>query len=434
MTISHVQRGGPTDPSHDERLRRGIILTDLGPGVAWALVIGFLLLIFAIPLGQFVLERVRDEESALGSIFKEFPTKESLARLENDLEQASYAKDYVQPRVQLLLSSLVREGNEKAVIGGAGYMFYKPGITFLANPGFLEPELIAFRERAAHDAGDVLVADPRPAILDFHAELAKRGIVLVLFPVPDKAMLQPGQLHGRVERDRPTPTARSRDWAPLVTELKRRGVLIFDPTPEQIAPGDEPRFLVQDTHWTPAFMQRVAAELATFVKSNAQLSAPPTEGAYSRKPMRVSRVGDIVDMLKLTEGQTRFLPQEVGISQVVDASGEPFQPSPEAEVLLLGDSFSNIFNEEFMGWGSAAGLPAQLAAELGRPLDVIAQNDSGAFATRVALELELQRGNARLAGKKVVVWEFASRELAVGNWKHIDWSKATSDGGSELAK
>jgi len=119
MTISHVQRGGPTDPSHDERLRRGIILTDLGPGVAWALVIGFLLLIFAIPLGQFVLERVRDEESALGSIFKEFPTKESLARLENDLEQASYAKDYVQPRVQLLLSSLVREGNEKAVIGGA---------------------------------------------------------------------------------------------------------------------------------------------------------------------------------------------------------------------------------------------------------------------------------------------------------------------------
>ena len=232
---------------------------------------------------------------------------------------------------------------------------------------------------------------------------------------------------------RSTPTARSRDWARLITELEQRGVLIFDPTPKHIAPADEPRFLVQDTHWTPAFMQNVAKELAAFVKSHSQLSAPASEAAYSRKRVRVSRVGDIVDMLKLTEGQTRFLPQEVDISQVVDAAGEPFQPNPEAEVLLLGDSFSNIFTEEFMGWGSAAGLPAQLAVELGRPLDVIAQNDSGAFATRVALELELQRGNARLAGKKVVVWEFASRELAVGNWKHIDWSKAT-DGGNELAK
>jgi alginate O-acetyltransferase complex protein AlgJ len=134
-----------------------------------------------------------------------------------------------------------------------------------------------------------------------------------------------------------------------------------------------------------------------------------------------------VDMLKLPEGQTRFLPQEVGIAEVVDASGEPFQSSEEAEVLLLGDSFSNIFSEEFMGWGSAAGLPAQLAMELQRPLDVIAQNDSGAFATRTALALDLEGGKARLAKKKLVIWEFASRELAVGNWKRIDWEKATRE-------
>jgi alginate O-acetyltransferase complex protein AlgJ len=62
--------------------------------------------------------------------------------------------------------------------------------------------------------------------------------------------------------------------------------------------------------------------------------------------------------------------------------------------------------------------------ELQRPLDVIAQNDSGAFATRTALALELEGGKARLAKKKLVVWEFASRELAVGNWKRIDWEKA----------
>ncbi|HET9933185.1 MAG TPA: hypothetical protein VFQ35_20920, partial [Polyangiaceae bacterium] len=304
----------------------------------------------------------------------------------------------------------------------------KPGITFLASPGFLEHSVIAQRERAAHDAGDVLNADPRPAILEFASALARRGIALVLFPVPDKAMLQPRELHGRTERDRPARTARSRDWGRLLADLRQKGVLVFDPTPEQIGPGEAPRFLVQDTHWTPAFMQTVAAELATYVERHVQLSMPAPGVAYTRKPMRVSRVGDIVDMLKLPEGQTKFLPQTIVIPQVFDAAGEPFQPNAEAEVLLLGDSFSNIFSEEFMGWGSAAGLPAQLATELRRPLDVIAQNDSGAFATRVALQLELERGNARLAGKKVVIWEFASRELAVGNWKHIDWSKAMDTG------
>lgn len=418
-----VGRGGPTDPSHDERLRRGILETDIRREVAALLVAGFVLLIFAVPIGQFVLERVRDEDSALGELFHELPTKEHLARLESDLEKTSYAKDYVQPRVQLLLSSVAREGNQKAVLGRDGYMFYKPGITFLASPGFLHPETIERRERAAHDAGDVLVADPRPAIFAMQEAMRERGITLVLFPVPDKAMLQPRELHGRVERDAPTPTAFSRDWAPFVADLKRRGVLVFDPTPKHVAPGDEPRYLIQDTHWTPKYMQRVAVELAAFVKQHATLPAPPAGVAYTRRPTRVSRVGDIVDMLKVTEGQTAFLPQEIEVQQVVDAAGEVFEPSAEADVLLLGDSFSNIFTEEFMGWGSAAGLPAQLAVELARPLDVIAQNDSGAFATRTALALELERGGSRLDGKKVVIWEFAARELAVGNWKHIDWPK-----------
>jgi alginate O-acetyltransferase complex protein AlgJ len=405
-------------------LRRGILQTEVRRGVAGALVAAFLLLIYAVPLAQLALERIRDEDSALGPLFHELPTKESLSRLENDLSQTSYAKDYVQPRVQLVLSTFGREGNEKAVIGRAGYMFYKPGITYLASPGFLSPDVISRRERAAHDAGEVLEADPRPAIFEFNAALRKRGIALVLFPVPDKAMLQPRELHGRVERDRPTSTPHSRDWRRFLAELRQHGVLVFDPTPAQIAVTDEARFLVQDTHWTPAFMQHVAAELGAFVKSHTQLSTPPTGLSYSRKPTRIARVGDIVDMLKLPEGQTQFLPQQVEISEVVDASREPFQPSEEAEVLLLGDSFSNIFSEEFMGWGSAAGLPAQLAMELQRPLDVIAQNDSGAFATRTALALELEGGKARLAKKKLVVWEFASRELAVGNWKRIDWEKA----------
>ena len=74
-----------------------------------------------------------------------------------------------------------------------------------------------------------------------------------------------------------------------------------------------------------------------------------------------------------------------------------------------------------MGWGVSAGLGPHLALALGRGVDVIAQNDSGAFATRQVLARELDAGSDRLAGKRVVIWEFASRELAVGDWKPIVW-------------
>ena len=105
--------------------------------------------------------------------------------------------------------------------------------------------------------------------------------------------------------------------------------------------------------------------------------------------------------------------------QVQDAAGTPWEPDASADVLLLGDSFTNIFTLEGMGWGSASGLAPHLALALGRPLDVIAQNDSGAYATRQALARELAAGQDRLAGKRVVIWEFASRELSVGDWKPL---------------
>jgi len=128
-------------------------------------------------------------------------------------------------------------------------------------------------------------------------------------------------------------------------------------------------------------------------------------------------------MLKLPDEQTFFVPQSAVVHRVENAAGELWEPDPESDVLLLGDSFTNVFSLEAMGWGTAAGLAPHLAFALGRPVDVIAQNDSGAFATRQALARELGGGQDRLRGKRVVIWELASRELAVGDWKAVEWPK-----------
>jgi hypothetical protein len=420
--IAPSRAGGPTDPSHDDLLRRGVIVTEVSRATAWAVTASFLLMIVAVPIVQAIGEKVRDEDSSALALFSHAPTVEHLRQFEKDLEDASYPKDYTQQRLQMLLTAWGRVGNKNAVVGRHGWLYYKPGITFLSGPAFLDPDTIQSRERGALDAGDPAIhADPVPAIAAFAEMLRARGIRLVLFPVPDKAMLEPHQLHGRVAAERPSPVARPSSWGLFVERVGALGVTLFDPTPGVLAPSEPDRFLEQDTHWNPAWMQTVARSLAKVVND---LVPPPTAGAvrWRTQPVQVSRVGDIVDMLKLPSWQAVFLPTAISVEQVLDEQGEAWEANRDSDVLLLGDSFTNVFSAEPMGWGSAAGLAPHLSLYLGRGVDVIAQNDSGAFATRQALARELSAGEDRLAGKRVVIWEFASRELGVGDFKPIDWA------------
>jgi alginate O-acetyltransferase complex protein AlgJ len=413
--IAPPTRGGPTDPSHDEELRRGIIRTATSRPLAVSLVAVFLLVIYGVPIAQAVLEKVKDDDSVLPELWQRKPTRQNLKRFEEDLEKASYAKEYVQPRVQLALTRL-GAGNKRAVVGRQGWLYYGPGVLSLAGPGFLDPEAQRVRLKAAVDADEPPPhPDPRAAVLAFHQALARRGIRLVLFPVPDKAALQPAQLHGRASDE----VAANADYRDFVSAMRGAGVLVFDPAPARLQPG-ETRYLIQDTHWTPVWMEEVAGRLARFVRANVALPAV-TAPDWKVVPQSIERVGDIVDMLKLSEGQRLFLPQSVTVRQVQDAAGKEWAPVAEGDVLVLGDSFTNVFSLEAMGWGASAGLAPHLARALGRPVDVIAQNDSGAFATRKLLSEALGAGEDRLRGKRAVIWEFASRELSVGDWKPFDY-------------
>src|SRR5579863_6370687 len=106
-------RGGPTDPSHDVRLRRGVLATDVSRTIAAAMVALFCVLIYGVPLSQAVLEKAKGDDSVLPELFKHFPTKESLRQFEDDVDQASYAKEFTQPRMQELLTRWGRVGNKR---------------------------------------------------------------------------------------------------------------------------------------------------------------------------------------------------------------------------------------------------------------------------------------------------------------------------------
>jgi alginate O-acetyltransferase complex protein AlgJ len=420
--VAASRGGGPTDTAHDARLRRGIIDTAVSRPVAFGVTIVFLLLIYAVPIGQAILERSAGEDSTVLALFRHVPDRENLRRFEKDLEQASYAKDFAQPRLQLLLSRFGRVGNKRAVIGRDRWLYYAPGVAHVAGPSFLDPDVIRSREKEVIDDDAAAEhADPRPAVFALFDMLAARGIKLVLFPVPDKAMLQPMELHGRGDRAKTIPVARNIGWGRFVDEVRARGVAVFDPAPLVLSPGEKPRYLVEDTHWTPGWMEQVARDLAEFVRQVASLPPVTPPRLLHVAAETVTRTGDLVDMLKLPDKQTVFEPQQVIVHRVADESGADWEPDPASDVLLLGDSFTNVFSMEPMGWGTAAGLAPHLSLALGRAVDVIAQNDAGAFATRQSLARELAAGDERLAGKRVVIWEFAARELSVGDWKPIDW-------------
>jgi len=141
---------------------------------------------------------------------------------------------------------------------------------------------------------------------------------------------------------------------------------------------------------------------------------------YKTESVDVTNLGDVVVMLKLPDGQTIYRKQTVTIRQVLTAGGEFWRPDKGADVLLLGDSFTNVYSLEPLGWGSAAGLAEHLGLAMRRGVDRISRNDSGAHATREMLSLSLAKGRDRLAGKRVVIWQFAARELAIGDWKPVD--------------
>jgi alginate O-acetyltransferase complex protein AlgJ len=61
-----------------------------------------------------------------------------------------------------------------------------------------------------------------------------------------------------------------------------------------------------------------------------------------------------------------------------------------------------------------------LSLALGQPLDRLVINAGGAHSARQELARELASGRDRLAGKRVVIYQFAARELAFGDWKLFD--------------
>jgi alginate O-acetyltransferase complex protein AlgJ len=401
------------------------------PGSRTIIVVLFLATIAIVPLIELVAQRNArgDVATLISRLTASFPSWEQIRAARNwadfenlvprgadlketqrEIERGSVVSQSLRPHVQNVLTENFGAGNDQVFVGLESWLFYRADVDYITGPPFLDSNQMKRRARTG------IEPDPINAIVEFRDELAARGIDLIVLPIPVKPGVQAERLTDAVPKNA---MLHNTSFAQFKSLLEKKGVRVFDAS-FILAQGKDsfsntPVYLTGDTHWRPETMEMVAAALAHFI--GIKPSSSRTELQIVEK--KISGVGDTVNLLGLSPSEALNRAEEVRIHQVM-TEADGWAPDKNGDALLLGDSFAAVFSSDALGWGESAGLAEHLSRALGgRPLDCIVRNSDAAFAPRELLQRELGRDPARLAGKRLVIWEFAERELAFGNWKHI---------------
>jgi alginate O-acetyltransferase complex protein AlgJ len=375
----------------------------IGYKTALATIVVFGMLIVIPPCHQFWVEMTRMSRWRFLDLFQERPTHASLKRFGEALATDSVLAARARQSYRAFLMRWFHHGNEKIVVGQNDFLFLQKEVEMAAGPGFLRRPSAAVRgidERSTRaNSSDIL-----GAIVDFKNQLRALGIHLVFVPIPAKAFIYPEEVWpGYPATAGP---AWNRDRAAFIDRLAEAGVDVVDVTNElwraKALPGER-LFLRLDTHWTPRGLSVVADRLAAHVRPRL---ARTVKHAFTTRAERVSNFGDLLRILELEPASGLFKPQTVEIIQVLDG-GALARGDDSAPVLLLGDSFANIYRRKEMEWGDGAGLGEHLMLRLGAGVQVIAINGGGATPVRE----RLAQNPAALRHKKVVVWACSARDL-----------------------
>ena len=385
--------------------RRETALKELGTtrvkrNVSIVSLVIFSVTLLSVPICQLISDGLRGESPHIFRAVSLLPVPnlKEIEQYEDTLEEESVLTHWLLPSVQTILTRVFLIGNEQAYLGRDEWLFYRADIDSLIGAD-----------------SEKITSTPLAAIVDFNRQLQARDITLIVVPTPVKPTIHPEKFSTRY-RTRNAPI-HNPTYTAFVEALASEGVLVYDPSPLLFeAAHRETQYLKTDTHWKPEAMERVAKQLAAFIEEKIRLSSD-SSFTYLKTPTDTTNLGDIAKMLKLPEDQSLFPQEHVTRHVVQTPSGNLWQPVQASEILFLGDSFSNIYSFVGMGWGDSAGFVEHLSAELARPIDKIVINAGGADATRQALVQELNSGHDRLAGKRVLVYQFATRELFADDWK-----------------
>ena len=411
-----------------------------------ALIIGFLTIIFSVPITQSLSELRRGERVQFTDVFRYGPTEGNLRQYEKTLEDKSIFQRATRPWMQQLEFRVLNEPGAKAIMGKPGWVFYRPDVRYLIEPDSLESGDRNSAWLPAPSTNTICDSVVR-AILEFRRQLAQRNIELLVVPVPGKPSMYADKLpYVSAERSVNSPTRL------LIGELQMQNIPVvdlFSLFQKLRQSQSSPLYLQTDTHWTPQGAEFAARAVADRIR---ELSLPPgASREYLTRPIKVARSGDILEMTQIPNIQSHFPAEIVECEQVIDRKtglliptagdrpGSFRHPSQQSQILVLGDSFCRIYQMpeprslgQVLGQGpttrpdektarrplpGSAGFISHLALQLRCPIDYIVSDGGASTDVRQKLSTNAQL----LAGKKLVIWEFVERDIRLGKsgWQDI---------------
>ena len=221
--------------------------------------------------------------------------------------------------------------------------------------------------------------------------LEDKGIKLIVLPVPVKAQIHPEAL-AQIESSQES-------YNQYMEILKSKDIDSLDLSEILNFPGS---YLKGDTHWSWKAVDMVAKSISAKIDRELLTHSMTLKEKKNTIVFKGNLSRDYSELEK--------------IKQIIDESGNLYSQSEDAEILLLGDSFFNIFTQDLHSTEFASGLGQRLAFHLQRPVDKIAVNDGGESGSRQILMDELLSGYDRLKNKKYVIWEFNFSEFSKDKW------------------
>ncbi|MBC9249911.1 cell division protein FtsQ [Pseudomonas alcaligenes] len=263
-----------------------------------------------------------------------------------------------------------------------------PGWLFLADELKLHPHAQANAEARAHK------------VAELHAQLAKRGIQLLVAVVPDKSRIAAEQLCG-IARS-PQLVARAQNWQ---AALQASGVAVLDLAP-LLQPLGSAAYLRTDTHWSEAGADSAARAIAARIAALG-VSATPAKQYLAEAGAAAVRPGDLVRLAGLDWLPAGLQPpqEQVAATRIEEAAGaegalgedDLFGDSQLPNIAVIGTSFSR--NSNFIPF-----LERALGASVGN-----FAKDGGEFSG--AAKDYFASPAFQQTPPRLLVWEIPERDL-----------------------
>ncbi len=327
------------------------------------------------------------------------------ARLESELSKQGswkkWAKSLKAFHQQIRRRLKKRPKKLRTLVGRDGFLFYRNSMEYVVG-GDLQKQPKG--------------KNPYPVIVEFKDFLKEQGVDFLLVPVPTKVEVFPDKLFfKKLPVDRlPVLNPHGRK---MLLELTRAGVEVVDLLPAFLKaraerrPEDEPVYQPQDTHWTDRGLRMAAKIVAERIKKYpwyADLSKSAVDFAIEAVTFKLR--GDLVSRLAPKE-QPGYQPDTRRGHRIKFSDGTLYQDDLESPVVLLGDSFTAVFQRTPC---RNAGVSAHIAKEIRYPLDLVMSYGGGPGVRKVLL----RRGVDDLKKRRLVIWMFTARDM-YNYWE--DW-------------